>query len=324
MALPLQPPQVPTLPYALPQATVWHVVPGVQGQVLQLPAGVQLAPGGHLPPEGHHLQLGQLPAVGHLPAVGQLPHTAPPWAPVYQWGQPVGTGTVLPQDPLWLGPGAVLHGELLHPAGTCLLQAPAHPGPPPLLVPGPPLRGQALPAPRTLTSSRGQLPEPCDHAVGLSEDQGPPLPGPTPSEPAQAPTTASTRTVTPDAATVAEVPEEPLELLELGPDAFAEAFPHLAGDSQQLQHLQDQLPADLDISGLEELLSWLDAVEPQDAFPGVPSSPVLSRFLSELPDLCEDMEEPSTQGLAATRALGEVPSTPGVHPEKHKTPTEPP
>lgn len=112
------------------------------------------------------------------------------------------------------------------------------------------------------------------------------------------------------------MPEEPLELLELGPDAFAEAFPHLAGDSQQLQHLQDQLPADLDISGLEELLSWLDAVEPQDAFPGVPSSPVLSRFLSELPDLCEDIEEPSTQGLAATRALGEVPSTPGVHPEK--------
>ncbi|XP_071881864.1 uncharacterized protein [Anas platyrhynchos] len=181
---------------------------------------------------------------------------------------------------------------------------------------GPPLREQALPAPRTLSSSRGQLPEPCLHAVGLSEDQGPPLPGPTPPEPAQAPATASTQTATPDAATLAEVPEEPLELLELGPDAFAEAFPQLAGDSQQLQHLQDQLPADLDSSGLEELLSCLDAVEPQDAFAAVPSSPVLKRFLSQLPDLCEDIEEPSTQGLAATRALGEVPSSPGLHPDK--------
>ncbi|XP_071882959.1 uncharacterized protein [Anas platyrhynchos] len=225
------------------------------------------------------------------------------------------TGTLVPQDgaPLCLGPRAVLHGELLHPAGTCLLQAPAYPGPPPLLMTGPPLRGQALPAPRTLSSSRGQLPEPCLHAVGLSEDQGPPLPGPTPPEPAQAPATASTQTATPDAATLAEVPEEPLELLELGPDAFAEAFPQLAGDSQQLQHLQDQLPADLDSSGLEELLSCLDAV---DAFAAVPSSPVLKRFLSQLPDLCEDIEEPSTQGLAATRALGEVPSSPGLHPDK--------
>ncbi|XP_071881863.1 uncharacterized protein [Anas platyrhynchos] len=361
-ALPLQPLQVPTLPSALPQATVWHVVPGVQGQVLQLPARVQLPPGGHLPAQGHHLQLGQLlaaamgqllaggqlPAVGHnlqlvqlpavgqnlplvqlptmghqlqlvqLPAVGQLPHTAPPCAPVHQWGQPMVTGTLVPHHALGLGPGprAVLHGELLHPAGTCLLQAPAQRNPPPPLVPGPPLREQALPAPRTLSSSRGQLPEPCLHAVGLSEDQGPPLPGPTPPEPAQAPATASTQTATPDAATLAEVPEEPLELLELGPDAFAEAFPQLAGDSQQLQHLQDQLPADLDSSGLEELLSCLDAVEPQDAFAAVPSSPVLKRFLSQLPDLCEDIEEPSTQGLAATRALGEVPSSPGLHPDK--------
>jgi len=263
------------------------------------------------------------------------------------------TGTLVPHHALGLGPRAVLHGELLHPAGTCLLQAPAQRNPPPPLVPGPPLRGQALPAPCTLSSSRGQLPEPCLHAVGLSEDQGPPLPGPTPPEPAQAPATASTQTATPDgefgagpagrwaphtqepwqswqrgmlgglhwlafssAATLAEVPEEPLELLELGPDAFAEAFPQLAGDSQQLQHLQDQLPADLDSSGLEELLSCLDAVEPQDAFAAVPSSPVLKRFLSQLPDLCEDIEEPSTQGLAATRALGEVPSSPGLHPDK--------
>nr|XP_038028440.1 proline-rich protein 36-like [Anas platyrhynchos] len=226
------------------------------------------------------------------------------------------TGTLVPHHALGLGPRAVLHGELLHPAGTCLLQAPAQRNPPPPLVPGPPLRGQALPAPCTLSSSQGQLPEPCLHAVGLSEDQGPPLPGPTPPEPAQAPATASTQTATPDAATLAEVPEEPLELLELGPDAFAEAFPQLAGDSQQLQHLQDQLPADLDSSGLEELLSCLDAVEPHDAFAAVPSSPVLKHFLSQLPDLCEDIEEPSTQGLAATRVLGEVPSSPGLHPDK--------
>ncbi|XP_038022965.2 uncharacterized protein [Anas platyrhynchos] len=347
-ALPLQPLQVPTLPSALPQATVWHVVPGVQGQVLQLPAGVQLPPGGHLPAQGHHLQLGQLPAVGQLPAggqlpavgqnlqlvqlptmghqlqlvqlpaVGQLPHTAPPCAPVHQWGQPMVTGTLVPHHALGLGPRAVLHGELLHPAGTCLLQAPAQRNPPPPLVPGPPLRGQALPTPRTLSSSRGQLPEPCLHAVGLSEDQGPPLPGPTPPEPAQAPRTASTQTATPDAATAPQVPEEPPQLPELGPDALAEAFPELAGDSQQLQHVQDELLAHLDIPipDMEELLSWLDAVEPQDAFPDLPSSPALSRFLSQLPDLCEDIEEPSTQGLEATGALGEVPSSPGVRPEK--------
>ncbi|XP_040394121.1 nascent polypeptide-associated complex subunit alpha, muscle-specific form-like isoform X3 [Cygnus olor] len=328
MAVPLQPPQVPTLPYALPQATVWHVVPGVQGQVLQLPAVVQLPPGGHLPPEGHHLQLVQLPTVGHnlqlvqLPAVGhnlqvvQLPHTAPPCAPVCQWGQPMVTGTLVPHHALGLGPRAVLHGEPLHPAGTCLLQAPAHRSPPPPLVPGPRLRGQALPTPRTVTSSQGQLPEPCDHAVGLSKDQGPPLPHPTPPEPFLAPSTCSTQTATPHAATAPEVPEEPPQLPELGPDAFAEAFPELAGDSQQLQHVHDQLLADLDIPGMEELLSWLEAVEPQDAFPGVPSSPALSRFLSQLPDPSEDIEEPSTQGLEATGALGEVPSAPGVYPEK--------
>eukprot|EP00075_Anas_platyrhynchos_P013857 XP_027303110.1 WAS/WASL-interacting protein family member 3-like [Anas platyrhynchos] len=195
---------------------------------------------------------------------------------------------------------------------------PAQRNPPPPLVPGPPLRGQALPTPRTLSSSRGQLPEPCLHAVGLSEDQGPPLPGPTPPEPAQAPRTASTQTATPDAATAPQVPEEPPQLPELGPDALAEAFPELAGDSQQLQHVQDELLAHLDIPipDMEELLSWLDAVEPQDAFRDLPSSPALSRFLSQLPDLCEDIEEPSTQGLEATGALGEVPSSPGVRPEK--------
>ncbi|XP_066839420.1 nascent polypeptide-associated complex subunit alpha, muscle-specific form-like [Anser cygnoides] len=118
------------------------------------------------------------------------------------------------------------------------------------------------------------------------------------------------------AATAPQVPEEPPQLPELGPDAFAEAFPELAGDSQLLQHLQDQLLADLDIPGTEELFSWLEAVEPQDAFPDSPSSPALSRLLSQLPDLSEDIEEPSTQGLEATGALGEVPSTPGVYPEK--------
>ncbi|XP_066839407.1 nascent polypeptide-associated complex subunit alpha, muscle-specific form-like [Anser cygnoides] len=118
------------------------------------------------------------------------------------------------------------------------------------------------------------------------------------------------------AATAPQVPEEPPQLPELGPDAFAEAFPELAGDSQLLQHLQDQLLADLDIPGTEELFSWLEAVEPQDAFPDSPSSPALSRLLSQLPDLSEDIEEPSTQGLEATGALGEVPSTPGVYPKK--------
>eukprot|EP00075_Anas_platyrhynchos_P014466 XP_027303719.1 arginine-glutamic acid dipeptide repeats protein-like [Anas platyrhynchos] len=263
---------------------------------------------------GHQLQLVQ------LPAVGQLPHTAPPCAPVHQWGQPMVTGTLVPHHALGLGPRAVLHGELLHPAGTCLLQAPAQRNPPPPLVPGPPLRGQALPTPRTLSSSRGQLPEPCLHAVGLSEDQGPLLPGPTPPEPAQAPRTASTQTATPDAATAPQVPEEHPQLPELGPDALAEAFPELAGDSQQLQHVQDELLADLDIPipDMEELLSWLDAVEPQDAFPNLPSSPALSRFLSQLPNLCEDIEEPSTQGLEATGALGEVPSKPPGCPCVHQ------
>eukprot|EP00075_Anas_platyrhynchos_P013803 XP_027303056.1 uncharacterized protein C2orf78-like [Anas platyrhynchos] len=102
---------------------------------------------------------------------------------------------------------------------------------------------------------------------------GAPAARPHSPEPAQAPRTASTQTATPDAATAPQVPEEPPQLPELGPDALAEAFPELAGDSQQLQHVQDELLAHLDIPipDMEELLSWLDAVEPQDAFPICPA-----------------------------------------------------
>ncbi|KAM6033075.1 uncharacterized protein LJ206_001909 [Theristicus caerulescens] len=149
-----RPAQVHTVTSQLAQATVWQGVPGplgAPGQVLQLPGvvplppvvqlppmarlppvvqlpcGVQLPPGVQLP---HGVQLPprvqlppevQLPPGGQLPCGVQLPTVAAPCPPAYGWGQQVLMRTLLPHQPMGLGPWAAGQGELLDPTGPPLL-----------------------------------------------------------------------------------------------------------------------------------------------------------------------------------------------------------
>ncbi|XP_031467912.1 wiskott-Aldrich syndrome protein family member 1-like, partial [Phasianus colchicus] len=125
MPVPPQPSPVPTATYLAPQASVWPGGPGVWGQAAQLPPGglpptpAQLPPGGLTPAAGLHL-----PVLLLLPG-GLHPAVAPPTAPAPCSGHPLLAGTLLPQQPMGLWPGAVLlHEEPPQPAGTCLPQAP--------------------------------------------------------------------------------------------------------------------------------------------------------------------------------------------------------
>ena len=116
-----------------------------------------------------------LPVLQLLPG-GLHPVMAPPTAPAHCWGHPLLAGTLLPQQPMGLWPGAVFHGEPPQPAGTCLPQAPGRPGPPPVLLQVPSLQEQVLPVPRTLPATWEPPMEPFQDAVVLTEDQGHPAP----------------------------------------------------------------------------------------------------------------------------------------------------
>ena len=192
MPVPPQALPVPTATYLAPQASVWPGVPGVWGQAAQLPpgglppTGAQLPPGGLPPTLGLHLPLLQL-----LPG-GLHPAMAPPTAPAHCWGHPLLAGTLLPQQPMGLWPGAVFHGEPPQPAGTCLPQAPGRPGPPPVLLQVPPLQEQVLPVPCTLPATWESPMEPFQDAVVLTQDQGHPAPTDGCPHPATAPLGCST------------------------------------------------------------------------------------------------------------------------------------
>ncbi|XP_031468109.1 U1 small nuclear ribonucleoprotein C-like, partial [Phasianus colchicus] len=165
----IQPLPVSSVINTVPQASVCPGVPGVPGQGVQLPPGglplmvVQLPPGGkppaagQLPPGGMPPNVGQLPpagvppiviqltpeglptVVGQLPPGGQQlpllmllpggmkPGMPPPNAPAHCYQEIA--GTLQPQQQMGLRSGAVLRGKPPQPAGSCLLQAPSHPGP---------------------------------------------------------------------------------------------------------------------------------------------------------------------------------------------------
>lgn len=129
MPVPPQALPVPTATYLAPQASVWPGVPGVWGQAAQLPpgglppTGAQLPPGGLPPTLGLHLPLLQL-----LPG-GLHPAMAPPTAPAHCWGHPLLAGTLLPQQPMGLWPGAVFHGEPRSPQAPACRRPPAAPAP---------------------------------------------------------------------------------------------------------------------------------------------------------------------------------------------------
>ena len=168
MPVPPQPLPVPSATHLAPQASVWPGVPGIWGQ-----AAEQLLPGGLHPP------------------------MAPPAAPAHCWGHPLLAGTLLPQQPMGLWPGAVPHAEPPQPAGTCLPQAPGRPGPPPLLLQVPALQQHVLPVPCTLPASWEPPMEPLQDAVLLMEDQGHPAPTHACPHLDTAPLTCSTATIRP-------------------------------------------------------------------------------------------------------------------------------
>ncbi|KAM6042949.1 uncharacterized protein LJ206_019592 [Theristicus caerulescens] len=69
-------------------------------------------------------------------------------------------------------------------------------------------------------------------------------------------------------------PGKPVDLPEQGPDAFAKALPEQAEDTTA-----------------SHMLTWLDTTDSEDTIPDVPSSPSLTAFLHELPDLSEYVAE---------------------------------
>ena len=74
--------------------------------------------------------------------------------------------------------------------------------------------------------------------------------------------------------------EKSLELPDLGPNTFAEAFPKLAGDNLQFP---DEPTFTVDIS---DALAWLDTMDTVPSVPSAPHSPHLSAFLNQPPSLC--------------------------------------
>lgn len=57
------------------------------------------------------------------------------------------------------------------------------------------------------------------------------------------------------------------DLPEQGPDAFANAFPQQAGDTN-----------------INDIFAWLNTVDCMDTVPDVPNSPSLTAFVHELPN----------------------------------------
>eukprot|EP00076_Gallus_gallus_P036637 XP_025002175.1 nascent polypeptide-associated complex subunit alpha, muscle-specific form-like [Gallus gallus] len=248
MPVPPQALPVPTATYLAPQASVWPGVPGVWGQAARLP------PGG-LPPTGAPLPPGGLPPTGglHLPVLqllpgGLHPAMAPPTAPAHCWGHPLLAGTLPPQQPMGLWPGAVFHGEPPQPAGTCLPQAPGRPGPPPVLLQVPPLQEQVLPVPCTLPATWESPMEPFQDAVVLTEDQGHPAPTDGCPHPATAPLGCSTAALDSGAATAsADIPEDVADIQHL-----------LAWLNDEVTSKTGILYDDADI---DDLLTWINNEE---------------------------------------------------------------
>ena len=103
-----------------------------------------------------------------LPPGWLHPGMAPPCVPVHRWGHPLLAGPLLPQQPMGLEPESAFHAEPLQPTGTCLLQAPGRPSPPPAVFQVLAHQEQVLPVPCT-------LPRSWDLLMGttvLMEDQG--------------------------------------------------------------------------------------------------------------------------------------------------------
>ncbi|KAK4806601.1 hypothetical protein QYF61_013856 [Mycteria americana] len=297
-----EPAQLHPITYQLGQASVWQGVPGplgTPGQLVQLSCGVQL------------------PAMVQLPPMVQLPQV-----PAYSGGQQVVMGTLVPNQPMGLGPWAMVQGEPLYPTGSCSLQVPAQPGPPPPCRPPAQHWVQGPPVLHTPPSSAQNLSEASNKDGVAIEDS---ISATSPHQTALAPITGRTTTKpkgefwgyqSPQvdgqaedslhcpwvgltlfafsaAVTNPAAPGEPADLPKQGPATFAEAFAEQAEDTT-----------------LNHKLAWLNTTDGEDTIPDVPDSPSLTAFLHELPDLSEYVAEGgSTKERAAVVGLGNSENT---------------
>ncbi|XP_019477130.1 protein transport protein SEC31-like [Meleagris gallopavo] len=146
---------------------------------------------------------------------GMKPGMPPPNAPAHCWEHPPAAGTMQPQQPMGLRPGAALSGQPPQPAGSCPLQDPDRPSPSTVLQ-GPPVQQQGLLVPSTLPTSLEQAVKPGGNAVVHMEDQGHPAPISVCPHPTTAPLTCSTAALESGAATPSsEIPEDITNISDL-------------------------------------------------------------------------------------------------------------
>ncbi|XP_074694493.1 uncharacterized protein LOC141929211 [Strix aluco] len=262
-----EPAQLPPITYQLPQASVWQGGPGPMGAPGQL---VQLHPGMWLPP------------MVQLPPGVQFCSMAAPCPPAHGWGQQVVGRTLVPPQPMGLGPGAVVQEEPLYPTGSCLLHVPARPSPPSPCHPAAQRWVQGPPLLHNTPGSAQKLPEASNMEAVAVEDS---VPAASAHQPALAPLTGRA-TIKPKAAVTAlAAPGKPADLPEQGLDAFAEAFREEAEDTTA-----------------QQILAWLNTVDGEDTIPDVLDSPSVTAFLQQLPDVSAYVAEgssPKEQAVAA-------------------------
>ncbi|XP_052526240.1 uncharacterized protein LOC128074433 isoform X2 [Tympanuchus pallidicinctus] len=143
------------------------------------------------------------------------PGMPPPSAPAHCWDHPPVAGTMQPQQPMGLQPGAAVRGQPLQPTGSCPLQAPSHPGPSTVLQ-GPPVQQQVHLVPGTLPTIFEQEEEPFGDAVVHTEDQEQPAPISMCPHPTMAPLTCSIAALESGAATTSsDIPEDITDIGDL-------------------------------------------------------------------------------------------------------------
>ena len=198
---------VQLLPGGQPQTVIQLPPAGMATNVVQLPPGglllnvAQLPRGGQppnvqLPPGVVPMVVGQLPADGQeLPLLlllpgGMKPGMPPPNAPAQHRQHPQRAGTLQPQQPMGLRPGARLHGKRPRSAGSCPMQTPSRPLK--KVRREPPRQHQVITVRCSLRTRRAQEGQPLGDAVVQTKDQGNSAPTNVSPKPTTAPLTCST------------------------------------------------------------------------------------------------------------------------------------
>ncbi|XP_032304788.1 BUB3-interacting and GLEBS motif-containing protein ZNF207-like isoform X2 [Coturnix japonica] len=258
---------------------------GQPPNVAQLPRGGQ-PPNVQLPPGVVPMVVGQLPADGQeLPLLlllpgGMKPGMPPPNAPAQHRQHPQRAGTLQPQQPMGLRPGARLHGKRPRSAGSCPMQTPSRPLK--KVRREPPRQHQVITVRCSLRTRRAQEGQPLGDAVVQTKDQGNSAPTNVSPKPTTAPLTCSTAAPGSGAATPSsDIPEDIKDLLtsmnssaasnsEI-PDDISDMDDLLAWLNREVASLQEvpQQNQDLDSQSRAELLHCINPTQPPS--PAVPS-----------------------------------------------------